>query len=380
MSTKRYRESSSTSLSPSPSPEPTPKAIRTALPADSSVSSPLLCTLPPTCNPPHNRPTPLADTGQLESHYATYHAHVCEEKGCGCVFPDARLLELHQTECHNPLAAVRKDRGEKIFACHVATCPRRFLTPKTRRLHLIEAHGYPKEYFFAVTNKGVGGLLKRWGEGVSMVRGQWKPRDDAAACEGVEGDSESEIDDGNTDAALRRTSISMEGASDAVVVEYANTPTTSTSDTIEGEADVAVQDDDMDTIMGIFDSLSLVPRNIKFGRGASMPGFGHERASSRGVPGTRGRGRASVAPRDAGTRVQSEVSTRGAPGAGNLRRGMRGFLRGRANASGARGIGRADGRGASGAARGATRGVARGGRAGKGDYGRGRSAPRGVSS
>ncbi|OCH85344.1 hypothetical protein OBBRIDRAFT_698373, partial [Obba rivulosa] len=74
----------------------------------------LLCTLPPTCHPPHNHPTPLADTHALEAHYATYHAHVCEERGCGCVFPDARLLELHQTECHDPLAAVRKDRGERI--------------------------------------------------------------------------------------------------------------------------------------------------------------------------------------------------------------------------------------------------------------------------
>ncbi|KIJ65446.1 hypothetical protein HYDPIDRAFT_47154, partial [Hydnomerulius pinastri MD-312] len=62
------------------------------------------------------------------------------------VFPDARLLELHQTECHDPLAAVRKERGEKIFACHLVSCPRLFLTPKTRRLHLIQAHSYPKEY------------------------------------------------------------------------------------------------------------------------------------------------------------------------------------------------------------------------------------------
>ena len=52
---------------------------------------PLLCTLPPTCA---HRPTPLANTKELESHYATCHAHVCEQKGCGCVFPEARLLEL----------------------------------------------------------------------------------------------------------------------------------------------------------------------------------------------------------------------------------------------------------------------------------------------
>lgn len=100
----------------------------------------LLCTLPPTCNPPLNTPTPIANSRDLEIHYGKYHAHVCEQRGCGCVFPDARLLELvrmsiwprhrrracfadvvifadyrqHQTECHDPLAAVRKERGEKI--------------------------------------------------------------------------------------------------------------------------------------------------------------------------------------------------------------------------------------------------------------------------
>ncbi|KIL69190.1 hypothetical protein M378DRAFT_44022, partial [Amanita muscaria Koide BX008] len=74
-------------------------------------SHPIVCTLPPTCT---HRPTPLANTKELESHYATYHAHVCEQNGCGCVFPEAILLELHFTECHDPLAAVKKERGEKI--------------------------------------------------------------------------------------------------------------------------------------------------------------------------------------------------------------------------------------------------------------------------
>jgi hypothetical protein len=117
--------------SSSPSPARTPKAprISTSLPA----RPPFLCVLPPTCHLP-NRYTPLNDSRALESHYATHHAHVCSSSDCGCVFPDARLLELvrhisfylisltiltrchlqHLTECHDPLAAIRKDRGEKI--------------------------------------------------------------------------------------------------------------------------------------------------------------------------------------------------------------------------------------------------------------------------
>lgn len=97
----------------------------------SGASVPLLCTLPPTCN---HKPAPIANTAELERHYAKYHAHVCEDQNCGCVFPEARLLALvscavlsgkdtdganlpfvqHQTECHDPLAQILKERGDKI--------------------------------------------------------------------------------------------------------------------------------------------------------------------------------------------------------------------------------------------------------------------------
>src|SRR6266403_2142465 len=85
-STKRRHTPSPSRAS---SPSRTPKAPRVIAPA----RSPLLCTLPPTCHLP-NRPTPLSDSRALEAHYATHHAHICSSQGCGCVFPDARLLEL----------------------------------------------------------------------------------------------------------------------------------------------------------------------------------------------------------------------------------------------------------------------------------------------
>lgn len=92
MSFKRPRTPtrSSSSDSDSPTLEPTAKSTRT----NKSSARPLLCTLPPTCNPPRNQPTHIANSRELETHYATYHAHVCEYQGCGCVFPDAKLLEL----------------------------------------------------------------------------------------------------------------------------------------------------------------------------------------------------------------------------------------------------------------------------------------------
>ncbi|KZT59420.1 hypothetical protein CALCODRAFT_493562 [Calocera cornea HHB12733] len=133
----------------------------------------IICSLPPTC---HRHPAVLGDAQALERHYKTYHTHVCQEKGCMSVFPDQRLLELHFAECHDPIVAIRKERGEKTFACFIPTCIKMFDTPAKRRMHLIDGHHYPKEYFFAVTNKGIGGLLEKWGEGVSLVRPEWKPR------------------------------------------------------------------------------------------------------------------------------------------------------------------------------------------------------------
>lgn len=114
---KRHRQSSSSSssstatgaptgsnaaanTSETPKPQHHPaKSFRIVSPTELSPGGdgsaerryPMLCTLPPTCT---RRPTPLANTKELESHYATCHAHVCEQKGCGCVFPEARLLEL----------------------------------------------------------------------------------------------------------------------------------------------------------------------------------------------------------------------------------------------------------------------------------------------
>jgi hypothetical protein len=90
--------------------EPISKTSRTNPPQ----KRPHLCTLPPTCS--RSRPTYLSSTEEMESHYSKFHAYVCESNGCGCVFPEERLLNLHFTECHDPLAALRKDRGEKIVS------------------------------------------------------------------------------------------------------------------------------------------------------------------------------------------------------------------------------------------------------------------------
>ncbi|KAJ7308586.1 hypothetical protein DFH08DRAFT_490648 [Mycena albidolilacea] len=304
MSFKRHRTQSEASSSSSLTTEPTSKAQRTT--DASSTAHPLLCTLPPTCN---HHPTPIANSKDLEAHYATYHAHVCEEQGCNCVFPDARLLEIHQTECHDPLAAVRKDRGEKIFACHLASCSKMFLTPKARRLHLINGHGYPKEYFFAVTNKGVGGLLKRWGDGASLMRGQWKARESPDTSEPPEPQSPSvlvEEDDDEDD--------------DMPTTSHQQPPTTGGG---------------IDSLTDSLNALALVPPSIRFGRGGKNGGFSNEQQQPRGGRSHRGRG---------GHRNDNDEMDVDVPRANGRGRG-RGAAAARGNADPSGGQGQRNGRG-----------------------------------
>ncbi|KAF7985786.1 hypothetical protein HWV62_413 [Athelia sp. TMB] len=259
MSSKRprtpTRSSSSDDSSHSPSHHAS-KSTRTHLsPGSGGHKAGLQCTLPPTCNPPRNHPTLIASTKDLEAHYARYHAHVCESPACGCVFPDARLLDLHQTECHDPLAALRKEKGEKIFACLLASCPRIFSSPKTRRLHLIDAHQYPKEYFFAVVNKGVGGLLKRWGDGVSLLRGEWKGRD-------PDGDGDDEDEDMEVDANGRLPPPHMAPKKKIPAAKAQPEPI---------EVDM---DHELDALTSKMTSLDLsIPPTIRFGRGGKSGGF-----------------------------------------------------------------------------------------------------------
>ncbi|KZP28714.1 hypothetical protein FIBSPDRAFT_947544 [Athelia psychrophila] len=146
------------------------------------------------------------------------------------------------------------------FACLLATCSRFFSSPKTRRLHLIDAHAYPKEYFFAVVNKGVGGLLKRWGDGASLLRGEWKGRSADS-----DGDEENEDDDMEVDAKGRHPPPHL--------ALPKKKPQSSKAHPEIIEVDM---DHELDALTSQMTSLELgIPPAIRFGRGGKSGGFGN---------------------------------------------------------------------------------------------------------
>jgi len=288
MSFKRPRKSTTNSASDESFSGPeqfSPKVKRASL---SALSKPVSCNLPPTCNPP-NAGTICSNSREFEQHYATYHTHICtapevkrtptsaREVQCGKVFPDSRFLDLHISECHDPLVAVRRDRGERTFTCFVETCDGTFTTPKGRRLHLIDAHKYPKEYYFSVTTKGVGDILNKWGQGASLLRKEWKTREprekkneDAMDVEPKEASPRSSISSDErapvtpTDAIKPDTTLSQVSSPGAI---QPIRPIT------QADTKTSTPRSDLDDLTSGLSSLTLVPRSIRFGRGGRSGGM-----------------------------------------------------------------------------------------------------------
>lgn len=71
------------------------------------------CNLLPHCSA---SATSFRNSVDLESHYQKHHANCCST--CNKIFPDSRFLHLHITEFHDPLVAVRRDRGERTVSRH----------------------------------------------------------------------------------------------------------------------------------------------------------------------------------------------------------------------------------------------------------------------
>lgn len=125
--------------------------------------------------------------------------------------------------------------------------------------------------------------MKRWGEGASLIRGEWKarkPNEDG----GDSGDS-----DGN---AIEADPSGPDGEPQARVATDNGHESRLREDT-----NLVKGDDAIDSLLDGMGSLSLVPSSVRFGRGGNKGGFsGNSEGRGRGrgsTPGARFRGRAA---------------------------------------------------------------------------------------
>ncbi len=139
--------------------------------------------------PPHREPVPFSSYAAYETHYRDQHTNRCAE--CRKNFPSAHLLGLHIEETHDSFAQARRERGDRTvslssspptlhhlcttptqsvhqlttppfppppqYSCFVEGCDRKCSTPQKRKMHLIDKHMYPKNFFFGITRDGIDG-------------------------------------------------------------------------------------------------------------------------------------------------------------------------------------------------------------------------------
>ncbi|KAG2222716.1 hypothetical protein INT45_011204, partial [Circinella minor] len=105
-----------------------------------------------TCIQHGRKPKAFYSTAAYEAHYEEMHSHVCSV--CDKPFPNAYYLQLHLDEFHNLFIEIQKERGDKVFQCFVESCTKKFISPKMRRLHLIDKHHYPKTFPFDIVATG----------------------------------------------------------------------------------------------------------------------------------------------------------------------------------------------------------------------------------
>jgi hypothetical protein len=205
------------------------------------------CTLPP-----HKDPLLFKSYSEYEKHYNSFHTNRCHE--CRRNFPSDHLLGLHIEEWHDPLVTVKRDRGEHTYSCFVEGCERKCLTYQKRRMHLIDKHMYPKNFFFAITKEGIDGrrsLLNEDGH-------RWRRSSTATA----------------TATATTQPKESRRRPSQLEVVEGAKaepnkkaTPQPPPGQDKKTKEATSTTDTDMADLTGAMSALNFVPPSVRFGRG-----------------------------------------------------------------------------------------------------------------
>ncbi|KAL2156478.1 hypothetical protein VTH82DRAFT_1223 [Thermothelomyces myriococcoides] len=195
--------------------------------------------------PPHREPVVFSSYGAYEAHYRDQHSNRCAQ--CRKNFPSAHLLGLHIEEIHDSFVQIRRERGERTYSCFVEGCDRKCSTPQKRRMHLIDKHMYPKNFFFAITREGIDGrrslLLESSG-------GHQKSRTTRAAHQ--------QLAQAPAQGRAQRVDVSDDMIPAADEIHMAEPGRRSPQQDPEEE---------MEDLTSAMSSLRFVPMSVRFGRG-----------------------------------------------------------------------------------------------------------------
>ncbi|KEZ41526.1 Uncharacterized protein SAPIO_CDS7685 [Scedosporium apiospermum] len=204
--------------------------------------------------PPHKDVLSFRTYEEYETHYNKAHLNRCLE--CDKNMPSEHLLNVHIEECHDAFVAVKRDRGEHTYSCFVEGCERKCRTPQKRRLHLIDKHMYPKNFFFALTREGIDGrrsLLLEGGHRRRRSSANFQPKDTRRRAS---------LQDGGEASRDKEEPLSNDNKQPA-----------KKSSSEENKSSPKDPDDEMEDLTGAMSALQFVPTNIRFGRGGGRAGF-----------------------------------------------------------------------------------------------------------
>ncbi|KAK7425371.1 hypothetical protein QQZ08_008157 [Neonectria magnoliae] len=207
--------------------------------------------------PPHREPLSFNSYDEYEVHYSKTHTNRCLE--CRKNFPTEHLLGVHIEECHDPLVLVQREKGEHTFSCFVEGCERKCMTHQKRRMHLIDKHMYPKNFFFGVTKDGIDGRRSL------LIDNGHHRRRSSTNTQSKESRRRASLLDaaGSQSQSQARTQVgeTTEAAPELSPPRKAEKATENTSKT-GGSVDA-----DMADLTGAMSALHFVPPSIRFGRG-----------------------------------------------------------------------------------------------------------------
>ncbi|KAF7545299.1 hypothetical protein G7046_g9599 [Stylonectria norvegica] len=192
--------------------------------------------------PPHKDSLTFRSYDEYEAHYNKSHTNRCLE--CRKNFPTEHLLNIHIEECHDPLVVVRREKGEHTYSCFVEGCDRKCSTHQKRRMHMVDKHMYPKNFFFAVTRDGIDGRRSLLND-----NGHHRRRSSTSA---------------QSKETRRRASLLEAGGAQSQ--DAATSPTAQDSTKDDPDSDEPA-DSDMAHLTGAMSSLNFVPPSVRFGKG-----------------------------------------------------------------------------------------------------------------
>ncbi|KAK3057297.1 hypothetical protein LTR09_001479 [Extremus antarcticus] len=193
---------------------------------------------------------------------------------CKANLPTSHFLELHIAENHDPIVASKRDTGDRTYACFIEDCDKVCSEWQKRRSHLVDKHGFPKNYDFLVVNHGIDRSRSLLRAGVDEDGHRKSSRERARSDSSVEEDAGATSSSGALANSSSPKSSSLRQANSSGVPSAAKTELS--NDTMDVEA-AAVDSGEkgrgatgtkpnVDELASSLSSLKMVPRSVAFGR------------------------------------------------------------------------------------------------------------------